>query len=133
MFFLLIYLSPLWLYWQDDIVKLEVHIKKHSAEMNTLHGKIDELKLYNDSSDKLLKKLIRDNQVRIRNGQKNIWDNSMNKYIQIKGTCYNKLEMNHNLYTKKKIKPANKLFVNTFWHVKFPHKKKENLELKWIF
>lgn len=46
----------------DDVVKLEVHIKRHSVEMNTLHTKIDELQLHNDSSDKLLKKLIRDNQ-----------------------------------------------------------------------
>lgn len=47
---------------QDDIAKLEGFIKKLSTEMNTVSSKIDELELYNDNSDKLLKKLIIDNQ-----------------------------------------------------------------------
>lgn len=123
MCFLLIFMSFLWLYWQDDVVKLEVHIERHSVEMNTLHTKIDELQLHNDSSDKLLKKLIRDNQVRIMTGQMNIWMIQWTN-IQINCTCYIRLVI-HQISTKK-IPPPNNNKLSEHFGISNSNAQKKN-------
>ncbi|CAI9737119.1 Hypothetical predicted protein [Octopus vulgaris] len=47
---------------KDDTFKIESDISKHSGEMEDLIKKIADITLFNESSDKLLKKNIRENQ-----------------------------------------------------------------------
>lgn len=54
------------LFFQDDIRRVKRDLEKSGAEKCDLTSKIEELNLYNDSSEKELRKIIRNKQVRIK-------------------------------------------------------------------
>lgn len=56
-------------HFQDDIRRVKRDLEKSGAEKTDLTSKIEELNLYNDSSEKELRKIIRNKQVRVMAGK----------------------------------------------------------------
>lgn len=58
--------GDIWYFFQDDIRRVKRDLEKSGAEKGDMTSKIEELNLYNDSSEKELRKIIRNKQVRIK-------------------------------------------------------------------